>query len=53
MEDYERKKMYRVHLKNVSEIKNCRTPINYIAYPSRLYNFSLKTTFRKRYLKAL
>lgn len=52
MEDYERRKLYRVHLKNISEIRNCRTPINYTAYSSRLFNFSLKTTFRKRELKS-
>lgn len=53
MEDYERRKLYRVHLKNISEIKNCRTPVNYTGYSSRLFNFSLKTTFKKRELRSL
>ena len=40
MEDYERRKLYRVHLKNISEIKNCRTPQIKTAYSWRLFNFN-------------
>jgi hypothetical protein len=48
MEGYERRKLYRVHLKNISEIRNCRDSVSPTAYSSRLFNFSSKTTFWTR-----
>lgn len=47
MENYERRKLYRIHLRNISEIKNCKNPKSHIGYSSRLYNYDLGVSLNK------
>ena len=52
MEDYERRKLYLLHLKNVSQIQNGKNKKPYVSYSSRIFNQSSPNDWFRKSVQA-